>query len=57
MPENKPISASQVAEVTELSEFDSLLTGSFAVKEGSDKEIYRGLFFGDRPRFSRNLVF
>ena len=39
MPDNKPISASQVAEVTELSEFESLLTGSFAVKEGSDKEV------------------
>ena len=38
MPENKPISASQVAEVTELSEFENLLSGSFAVQEGSDKE-------------------
>ena len=38
MPDNKPISASQVAEVTELSEFESLLSGSFAVQEGSDKE-------------------
>lgn len=38
MPEQKPISVSKVAEVTELSEFESLLSGSFAVQEGSDKE-------------------
>jgi len=38
MPEKKPISPAQVAEVTEVSEFENLLSGSFAVQEGSEKE-------------------
>lgn len=38
MSANKSISAAQVAEVTEVSEFESLLSGSFSVKEGSEKE-------------------
>lgn len=38
MPEKKAISAAQVGEVKEISEFESLLSGSFAVQEGSEKE-------------------
>ncbi|MGJ8640755.1 MAG: type VI secretion system contractile sheath large subunit [Opitutaceae bacterium] len=38
MAEKQNISAAQVGEVKELSEFESLLSGSFSVKEGSEKE-------------------
>lgn len=38
MPDKKAITAAQIGEVKEISEFENLLSGSFSVKEGSEKE-------------------